>query len=132
MKNWFDDFSDLDKIRDRAESLWESGVRETKRQTSLAGIRLRLASLQKRKNDALTELGARVWQLHQAGTLDPAALAELFAPVEAIAAEIRDAEDDFRQVREADTSAEIDAATADDAAPSADPGEPVDPPRQIE
>ncbi len=132
MKNWFDDFSDLDKIRERAESLWESGVRETKRRTSLAGIRLRLAGLQKRKNDALTELGARVWQMHQAGTLDQEALAALFAPVEAVAAEIREAEDDIRQVREADTRAEIDAATADEDVPSADPGEPVDPPRQIE
>ncbi|MBI5831205.1 MAG: hypothetical protein HZB16_02720 [Armatimonadetes bacterium] len=132
MSNWFDRFTDLDKMKEQAEGLWDRGVRETKRQAALAKIRIRLISLEQRMKAALLTLGKQVWDLHCADTLTKDNLGNAFDALESLADEIAEAKADLEQVQKATTEAEIAEAVADDTPIDEAPAGDDEPERNLE
>ena len=126
MGNFFDRFTDLDKLREQAEDLWERSVRETKRQAALGKLRAHLGELQVRMNLEFRRLGHKVWSLHADDALTKKNLTGAFDVLEALADEIAEARAEMNRL----TNGE-DAPTPEPT-PGPDPANESAPDRHVE
>lgn len=117
MANFFDRFRDLDHLKEQAEELLAQVGKESKRQTALAKLRMRIFDLERRMNAEFRVLGERVWELHQVSQVTPENLAGAFSVLEALADEIADAKDELQEL--------IDAAGRDEEVELQPTAEPV-------
>lgn len=101
--SFFDQFRDLDKLKERAEELWSEGLEKTKRGTAVAKLKMRVFELERRMNAEFRTLGERVWELHNDDALSTENLAGAFDTLEELADEIaqtKDEIDDLSKSRE--------------------------------
>ena len=106
MPSFFDRFRDLDSLKEQAQDLLDTGLREGKRRAALAKLQVRLYDLDTRMNREFRILGEQVWDLHEAGTLTTESLSGLFDKLEAIAEDIDEAQAEMQRLREADADDE--------------------------
>lgn len=110
MPSFFDRFRDLDSLKEQAQDLLDTGVREGKRRAALAKLQVRLYDLDTRMNREFRVLGEKVWDLHEAGTLTPESLGGLFDKLEALADDIDEAQAEMQRLREAPADADVEPA----------------------
>lgn len=96
--SFFDQFRDLDGLKAKAEALVADSVKEGKRQTALAKLRLKVFDLDRRMNAEFRTLGERVWELHNDGVLTTENLTGAFDTLEELAADIEKTKDEMEDL----------------------------------
>lgn len=114
MGSFFDQFRDLDALKEKAEGFFQEGVRETKKQAAAAKLRLRVLDLERRMNSEFRVLGEHVWRLHQNDDLSKDRLEGAFTTLERLAEEIADAKAEMELVQMETDDAEGQEEIADE------------------
>lgn len=96
--SFFEQFRDLDKLKERAEALWSEGVEKTKRGTAVVKLKARVFELERRMNAEFRTLGERVWELHNDDALSTENLAGAFDTLEELAEEIAQTKEEIEEL----------------------------------